>query len=119
MQTPLLIKISLTTAIVGLILLIYLSQNLEPKIISISEVNFEMLDNYVKITGTITEVRQTQGLYIFEVGDISGKITATYFKDKIIDKSFEFSIGDEVEILGKVSEYEKEIQIEIVEIRKI
>lgn len=114
MKTQLLLKISLTTTIVGLIALFFLSEKLEPKLISIAEIDERLFEEYVKISGEIVNVRKTTGLYILSVKDASGEINVVVFKGK---EKFAFEKGMQAEIIGKVSEFRGNLQIEAVEVR--
>ena len=114
MRTNALLKISLATAIVGLILLFFLSERLEPKLISISQIDERMLDSYVKVMGKINSVRETEGLYILDLQDSSSRIDVVVFKQ---NQKFNFQKGQQVEVIGKVSEFRFKLQIEATGIR--
>lgn len=114
MQTSLLLKISLITSIIGLILLFYLAENLEPKLIEIKEIDERLFEEYVKISGEISKVRETEGLYILTVND-GEEIDVIIFKNK---EKLSFTKNSRVEVIGKVSEFRGKLQIEAFEIRK-
>lgn len=115
MQTRLLLKISLITSLLGLILLFFLSENLEPKLISIEEIDERLFDEYVKISGEIVGVRKTTGLYILSIQDSTEKIDVIVFKQK---EKFSFEKGTHVEVIGKVGKFRGNLQIEANEIRE-
>ena len=109
-------KIALATSLLGLFSLYIISETFEPKIILISEVNEKMFDSYVRISGQISSARETEGLYILQVNDSSGKIEVIIYKEK---EKLSFSRGQEVEVIGKVSEFRGKIQLEAADIRRI
>ena len=111
MKTKALLKLSLITALIGTFLVIILANNLEPLIIEISNINENMIDEWVKIQGNVTNERNVGGLTILTIYDGSGGIRATLRKKT--DVKFE---GYEVVILGKIFEYKNEIEIEISKI---
>jgi len=114
MRTEALAKIALCTSIVGLFALYFLSENLEPKLISISEVDEKALDEYVKISGQITSAKETEGLHILRIKDASGEIEVVIFKD---EDELKFKPGQDVEVIGKISEFRGRQQIEAVEVK--
>jgi len=111
-----LLKVALASAIIGTALLIFLSAKLEPPLISISEIDVRKIDNFVKISGKITDVKDTQSLIIFDVEDESGRIKVILYKNK---ETINLNKGMKVEIIGKVKEYEGEIEIEASSIKHI
>jgi len=114
MQTQMLLKVSLVTSFIGLLFLFFLSENIEPKLIQISEINEKMFDEYVKISGKVTSSRETQGLYILSIKDSSSEIQGIIYKQ---NNKIQFSENEEIEIIGKVSEYKGQLQIEISELK--
>lgn len=109
-----LMHIALISSLAGLILLGILSQNLEPKLTKISWINSKMIDNYVKINAYIENMREINNLTILTVNDESSEITAI-----ITDFRGNISIKDRVEIIGRVTEYKKEPEIEVEKIKII
>lgn len=114
MKTEALVKLALATSLLGLFSLYILSESLEPKLIPISEINEKMFDSYARISGQITSARETEGLYILRVEDGSGAIDVVIYKEK---EKISFSGGQEVEVIGKVSEFRGKLQLEAVEVR--
>ncbi|MBU2496727.1 MAG: hypothetical protein KJ767_01565 [Nanoarchaeota archaeon] len=112
MKTQTLLKVSLVTSFIGLLFLFFLSENIEPKLIPISEINQKMFDEYVKISGKITSVRETDGLYILTIQDSSSEIEGIIYKQ---NNKIQFPENENMEIIGKVSEYRGQLQIEISE----
>lgn len=109
-----LLKISFFSTIAGIIFLAIFSQSLEPKTISISKIDLKMIDQYVKVNAFVKSVNEIKGLTILTLKDINedAEIIAIVYNFK-----GEILIDDEVEIIGKVKEYEGEAEIEIEKLR--
>jgi len=102
-------KLALLTALAGTILLIILSKSLEPKEISISEINEKMIDEYVKISGNVTSAKTYSSLTVFTLKDETDEIKVASYK--------EFNISGNVEVIGKVQEYKGILEIEAEKIQ--
>jgi RecJ-like exonuclease len=100
-------------------MIIFLANNLEPKIMSISSIDEKMLDNWVRIQGNVLNINKinmnnsANPLVIISLKDNSS------FMDIVFRKDINLSIGQNIEVLGKVSEYNQEIQIETSKIKII
>jgi len=94
-----LLKIAFLATVIGILILAILSQNLEPKSISISKIDLKMLDNYVKISASIKEVIKTDSITILTIKDLAdnSEITAIMDKGDVLK-------GENVEIIGQVIE---------------
>ena len=114
METQLLLKLSFITAIVSLIGLFFLSEMIEPKLTNISEITKDKLEDFVKVQGTISKTIETDGLWLIDVQDASGKIRVVVFKDP--NNPLEFSETSQIEVTGKVIEYKGTIEIQASEI---
>ena len=106
-----LIKIALATAIIGIALLIVLSQFLEPKILEISKIDGKMVGENVKVSGTISQIKQSKTTS-FTIKDDSGEIYGfSYEKLNLMNGDYE--------ILGTVNEYHGVLEIEVSKMRVI
>jgi RecJ-like exonuclease len=110
-----LIKISLFLSLIGILLLFIVSIFTEPSQTKINEISKKDLDNYVKITGTVINIKEIKAenyfFKIIKLKDSSGSIN-------IIQNSKEkLEINQKIEVIGRVSEYNQEIQIETKEIK--
>lgn len=103
-----LLKVSLITAILGTLAIVFLSNNLEPSTTAISSINEKMLDEWVKISGKVVDESSFEHLRILTIDDGSASIKALLRED--INKSFK---GSTMTILGKVIEYKNELEVEI------
>ena len=105
-------KAALITAIIGILALIFLSENLEPKLMTIDKITSKDIDNYVKINGNITSVKSYTSSTLIKVNDSTGSIYAVFFGNANISKGF-------VEITGKVTEYRGILELEIQKIKSL
>ena len=106
-----LIKIALATTIIAIALLIVLSQFLEPKIIDISKIDGKMVGENVKVSGTVSQIKQFKTTS-FAIKDNSGEIYGFSYELLNLTK------GD-YEIIGTVNEYRGVLEIEISKMRII
>ena len=111
--TLMLLKIALITALLGTVLLFFLSQSLEPQLIEIKDINIRMLDQYVKIQGNITSLEEKNSLTLLKIKDDSGEITGVLYEKEEI----EIKKGKKGQvIIGKVIEYHGKLEIEVSKI---
>ena len=102
--------IALATAIMGIIAIIVLSNNLEPKEKPISEINSRMVGEYVRVTGDISKIKQSK-ITSFTIKDDSSDIYAfSYEKINLSEGRYE--------VIGKVNEYHGILEIEISKMGK-
>lgn len=99
-------KAALIIAVLGTILLIFLSENLEPRMTSISNITSKDIDNTVKISGNITYIKNYESSSLFRIEDNTGKIYAIFYGNANLTK------GDYAIIAGKVTEYRGILEIE-------
>lgn len=104
-------NVSLILALIGIIALILLSNCIEPKTRSISEIDKSKLGEYVKISGEISNIRQSS-VTSFTIKDESSEIYG--FSYEPLDLK-----NGEYEIIGKVNEYKDSLEIEVNKLRRI
>ena len=109
-----LLKLSLIVSFSGLLLLILISDNIEIKSYRIKDINEKLLEKEIKIKGVITRTTETPGLFIFDIQDNTGTITAIAFKES----SLNLTKNQEIEIQGKVKKYKDKLEIVIDEIKE-
>ena len=101
-----LIKLSLTISLLGIFSLLTILEYSTIQLYQIKDINKDLLETKVKIQGTITNIKETPGLYILNIKDTS-IITVIIFKEDPIN----IKKNSKVEIEGKVTEYNKELEI--------
>lgn len=108
-----LLKLSLVCSLIGLALIIFLANHLEPEPISLVEIDERDLESNVKVQGKIINIFDYDNLVVFTIEDGDGKIDIVFYNN------FPFQEQDRVEIIGKVIEYKGKIEIEAIKITKI
>jgi RecJ-like exonuclease len=104
-------KICLVVSILGIIFLSLISNFFIPDLISISQINPDLLNQKVRVSGEIINLRTYDDFQILTLEDHSGKIDVTC--------NCNLSKDQDIEVLGKVSEYKENIQIEAEKIKKL
>lgn len=117
MHDSTLLKVSIISSIIGMILLILIDRNTVIKQSAISELNEDTLDKYVKIKARITSIHQTQKIFALELEDETGKIKAVLFKNNKNTDNYNLQKDRTVEIEGKFTEYKNQPEIIIDKIR--
>ena len=108
MQEKTLLKIALITSLLGLLILYLISGNIEIKEKSIEKITLDNKDEFVKLRGNVNKVIDTEKVTIMEITQPQ-QITVVLFKDE--NKSMPIQQGNEIEIFGKVDEYEGKLEI--------
>jgi DNA/RNA endonuclease YhcR with UshA esterase domain len=124
-----LLKISLISCLVGILILLYMGENSKVNLSDISTILEEKnIDKTVKIQGTLNRVTKTPEVIITNIQDETGNIPIIIFTNnetKILDfftpnkKEIDLEKGMRVEITGKVIEYKGQLEISADEIRRI
>ena len=98
-------KIALITFLIGLILLFFLSQNLEPRLIEIKDIKGSMMDKTVMIQGQVIKIKQTDTMDILTIDDQTDTIS-------VLSPKLNISVNSSLKIIGKVTEYKGILEIE-------
>jgi len=108
MEEKTLLKIALICSIVGIFIIFIFANKLEPSLTSISSISNSLVDKDVKIQGTVSSFKITSSVLMLDLHDDTGTIKVVAF-DK---EDFEASKDQEVEVIGKVKEYNSILEIE-------
>ena len=108
MKSGLIFKMALATSLIGLFILILMTENLELPNTNIEDINKEHLEKQVKISGTVTSITNTQSIAIMNLKDNTDEIKVIAYKKE----DLKIKKGQIIEVLGIVKEYENEIEIE-------
>jgi DNA/RNA endonuclease YhcR with UshA esterase domain len=108
MHNQTLLKISSTIAIIGIIILLLLTNTLEPTQIKIKNINENLLNKKVQIQGNITSIKtyKESNFQIITINDSTGKIDIT------IDNPINITKNQTIIAIGKVTEYKNNLQIQ-------
>lgn len=115
MEEKKLFKLALIISFIGIVLLIIITDNIEIKEYKIEDLTEKHIDQDVKIIATITRVTETPGLIIFNLDDQTGELTAIIFKEEPLN----LTIGQKVEVQGKIIEYKNKLEIEVDQLTSI
>ena len=102
------LKIALIISLLGLLGLYIISGNIEIKEKNIEKITLENKDEFVKLRGIVNKVIDTEKVAIMEIMQPQ-EITVVLFKNE--DKAIQIKDGNEVEVIGRVGEYEGKLQI--------
>ena len=108
MQEKTLLKIALIVSLVGLLLLYLISDNIIINEKNIERITLDNKDEFVKVRGLVNKLTDTDKVTIMEIMQPT-EITVVLFKGE--NKPTPIQEGNEVEIIGKVDEYEGKLEI--------
>ena len=108
MKEQTLLKTALIVSLLGLLILYLISGNIEIKEKNIEKITIDNKDEFVKLTGIVNKVIDTEKVTIMEITQPQ-QITVVLFKDE--NKTMPIQEGNEVEVIGKVDEYEGKLEI--------
>lgn len=100
-----LIKISLTISIIGILLLLLISSNITPHLFYINDINNNLLNKQVTISGTIFNIKNYNNFQVISIKDSSGKIDIT------TDKNLDLKYNDHIIVTGVIREYNEYLQL--------
>lgn len=113
-----LLRIALVTSLIGIIGLIIFTPTIEVKKIDIEDINRGMIDEEVKIDCVIQDISQSssKSSYFLTVNDGTGQIPLIIFESQAAEiQSNSFDIDDfkgrKVEVVGKITEYNSQLEI--------
>lgn len=108
MKEKTLLKLALIVSLLGLLILFLISDNIKIKEKNIEKITIENKDEFVKLRGIVSKVIDTEKVTIMEITQPQ-QITVVLFKDE--NKTMSIQQGNQVEIFGKVDEYEGKLEI--------
>tara|TARA_Y100000310_G_C20449148_1_gene699828 strand:- start:312 stop:665 length:354 start_codon:yes stop_codon:yes gene_type:complete len=101
-----LLKIALVISLIGIFLLLVLSNILEPKLIDLGEINNNLLNKKVKVQGEIFDNRIfSSDFQVISIRDSTGKIDLTL--NQPTD-----NLKGNITVIGTVKEYKQYLQIQ-------
>lgn len=114
MEETKLFKTALIVSLIGLLILIIVSEKITLPNSNITEAKSLPIDSHAKVQGKITNIIETPGLLILEIKDNSDNIKVIVFKP--IDTNL--TKDQNIEVEGRITQYkdEKEIQADLIKI---
>ncbi|MFA5259486.1 MAG: hypothetical protein WC979_08660 [Candidatus Pacearchaeota archaeon] len=109
-----LLTISLMTSIIGILILLILSNSLEPKKISIKDISTKDLNQRIETYGTITFIKTYSEFQTIKIKQDNYSITI------LINQKTNLVKNQTIEVTGKITEYKSslEIQADKIKIKK-
>jgi len=103
-----LLSLFFVISLIGVFLLLILSNILEPRLISIEKINDKLIDKKVKVQGEIFNIKtyKDSDFQVISIKDKTGKIDIT------IDKILNLKNNQTITIIGKVTQYKQYLQIQ-------
>jgi len=99
------LKISLIISLIGIFLLLILSNFLEPKLIGIEKINNGLIDKKVRVQGKIFDTRiYSSDFQVISIKDETGKVDIT-------SPPINVSLDQEIIVTGTVKEYKQYLQV--------
>lgn len=103
-----LLKIALICSLIGVAALYFISENIEIKQTNIEKITFDDVDRNVKVKGVVNDLFENENVMIIDVIQPE-EITVVLFKRN--NKNISIGKGDNIEVIGKVDEYEGKLEI--------
>jgi len=108
MREQTLLKTALIVSLLGLSILYLINDNIDIKEKNIEKITIDNKDEFVKLKGIVSRLIDTEKVTIMEITQPQ-EITVVLFKDE--NKTMPIQEGNEVEVIGKVDEYEGKLEI--------
>ncbi len=110
-----LLKVSLIFALIGILILIFLSEKLSLESSQISSITNSSIDKSVKVKGTIASIKDTPSVLILTLKDNTGEIKVVAFKNQNIT----LQKNSIIEVEGIIKQYQNSLEIEAKKITLI
>jgi len=103
-----LLSLFFVISLIGVFLLLILSNILEPRLISIEKINDRFIDKKVKVQGEIFNIKtyKDSDFQVTSIKDKTGKIDIT------TDKILNLKNNQTIIVIGKVTQYKQYLQIQ-------
>ena len=104
----LIIKLTLTISLLGIIILLILTNTLQPTLKNIEDITTKDLNKKAKVQGIIINIKsfEESNFQILTLSDSTGKIDIT------TNKILNLKKGQQITVVGRVTDYKQDLQIE-------
>lgn len=107
MQDNKLFSLSLILSFLGIVLLLFISENISPKKMDISSITRSQVDKDVVVAGKIVSVENKNSLLLLTLKDETDSIDVVVFEPEgIVIKS-----GQDIKVTGKVALYRNKLEL--------
>ena len=102
------LKTTLSISLIGILLLLFLSEFISPNLTNISDINNKLLNRKTQVQGQIFNIRtfEDSNFQIISIKDSTGKI------DIILNNPINITKNQNITVIGKVTEYNQTLQIQ-------
>jgi DNA/RNA endonuclease YhcR with UshA esterase domain len=108
MKEKTLLRIALICSLLGLLSLYLISENINIEEKNIEKITLENKDEFVKLKGTVTNVVNAENVMIIDILQPQ-EITVVMFKSN--GQQIGIKKGQQIEVIGKVDDYEGNLEI--------
>ena len=102
------LKISFAIALIGILLLLFIANSINPKLTYVQDINNKLLNKKITVKGQIFNIKtyQESNFQIISIKDSTGEI------DVVLNNPINITKNQNVIIIGKVTEYNNTLQIQ-------
>ena len=115
MKNEKLFNLALICTLIGLLIIIFISDNIEINYSLIKDISKKDIDKQVKIKGIISSIIQKESLTLYNIEDSTGKIKVIVFNENFLD----LQNNKTIEVIGKVLLYQGILEINAEQIKTI
>ena len=105
-----LLKACFIVSLLGILLLLFLSEVMQPRLIEISSINKNMLEKSVSVQGMVVSERNFDNFKVLELCDNSSTCISVALSSK--ENLTNSLAGKKIIVAGRIAEYENELQID-------
>ncbi len=114
MEEKKLLILALISGTIGILILFIISEKINLEVSSINSITSKDLNQEIKVKGTITSIKETPKLLIINIEDRTGSIIITTFS-----KELPFEKNTNIEVQGKIIDYNNQLEIQAKTIKII
>lgn len=112
MQDGTLLKLSLATSLIGLVLLFVFAQAIEAESVEIADVDKSSIGRNIELFVNVESFYSSNGNYFLKVSDKTGNITAVLFKQTATNFDMvKLKKKQQIKLSGKISEYKGNLEL--------
>jgi|SRR3990167_5593506 len=116
MQEKTLFKVAFSTSLIGLSIMVLMAEKLDFSESNISSISKSSIGQKIKVMGIVQSKNEFSNILILNIADSTGPIKVIAYKNR---KYQNINKGDVLEITGLVKEYNNELELEAISIRKL
>lgn len=106
--------ISLTTGLIGILMLLLIAESTEIPTRQIKDINENLLNKEIQLKANITKLKYTPKILITTIQDSTANITMIAYTNQTFIKK-----GQQIEIIGEIKKYKQQLEIVAKQIKKL